>query len=300
MSRSLERGRVLPGQSGLCEAMPPPSGSTNLRLARVQRAVTARRQTLRKKPALFLDYDGTLVRIVRRPELATLKPEIRRLLMHLSRCLPMVIVSGRSLPDVHRRVGIKGIGYAGNHGLEISGPGWRYRMEGAARWRRLLRKVARGLLQELSNLPGILLEDKGSTLTVHYRQAGGAVRRQAAAILHRRLHPMEVGGRLRIHTGKAVWEIRPPVRWNKGEAVLWILKRPAFRGCWPIYIGDDRTDQDAFHAVRTKKGLGIMVGPARRRGAAHVHLIDPREVHRFLGWLLDSLGGSSPDGRKIR
>jgi len=205
----------------------------------------------------------------------------RRLIRALARYIPVVIISGRSLLDIKTRVGLKNLVYVGNHGLEIEGAGLRFRMKNAEPWRRRLKILATQLRRDLENLPGIFIEDKGCTLSVHYRLAGGAVRRKATKRFRGRIGPVEGRGRIRITRGKAVWEIRPPLEWDKGRAVKWILGRPQFRKRWPLYIGDDVTDQDAFRAIR-RIGLAISVGPWTQKGSAHLVLKDPKEVHQFL------------------
>jgi trehalose-phosphatase len=243
-------------------------------------------------PALFLDFDGTLAPIAPRPDQAWLTTEMRRLLSRLSRRLPAAIVSGRSLSDIRFRVGLPGLVYVGNHGLEIEGCGLRYRMENAEDWRRQLRTLGDRLRESLGDLSGIFIEDKGYTLSVHYRLAGRAVRRKAARRFAEQMKPFELRHQVRVSRGMAVWEIRPPIDWDKGRAVAWILGRRRFRGCWPLYIGDDETDQDAFRAIR-KIGLGIAVGPPARKGAAHFAVRGPREVGVFLRRLYSLLNGSS-------
>ncbi|MBI3995557.1 MAG: trehalose-phosphatase [Nitrospirae bacterium] len=244
------------------------------------------RDRMKQPAALFLDFDGTLAPIAPRPEQAWLPLKTLRLLKSLSRRVPVVIVSGRSLRDIRFRVGLEGIIYAGNHGLEIAGCGLRHRIGDAIHWRRFLKAVAEQLRKDLSGLHGILFEDKGSTLSVHYRLTRGAVRRKAARLFSGRMGPLQRRGRVRITRGKAVWEIRPPVEWDKGRAVAWIMRQPKFRGRWPIYIGDDETDQDAFRMIR-RIGVGIAVGPRNQKGSAHFVLRDPGEVYRFLRRVLD-------------
>jgi len=243
---------------------------------------------IERLPALFLDFDGTLSPIAPRPEEAVLSPGTRRLLSRLSRRIPLAIVSGRALPDIGSRVGLKGIVYVGNHGLEIAGGGLRYRMKSAARWRRRLTDLAKRIRKNLENLNGIFVEDKGYTLSIHYRLAGGSVRREAVRWMSSNIFPLRRSGIIRLGRGKAVWEIRPPIDWDKGKAVAWLLRQPRFRGGWPIYIGDDETDQDAFRVIR-KIGLGIAVGPRERKGRAHLNLRNPKEVVLFLDRLLHLL-----------
>lgn len=251
-----------------------------------------RRRKIGGLPACFLDFDGTLAPIAPRPEEAGLTSEMRRLLQRLSRRVPLVIISGRSLSDIRSRVGLPGLFYVGNHGLEIAGCGLRYRMENADPWRRTLKSLGDRLRKRLEGLPGIFIEDKGLTLSVHFRLAGRGIRRIAARRLAEGLRPLQRRRQVRIGRGKAVWEIRPPIDWDKGRAVSWLLRQARFRGRWPLYIGDDETDQDAFRAIR-KIGIGIAVGPREKKGSAHHVVRSPREVGLFLNRLLGLLGAGS-------
>jgi trehalose-phosphatase len=161
-------------------------------------------------------------------------------------------------------------------------------MNGASQWCRFLKKVARQLQAELGVIPGILIEDKGYTLSVHYRLANRAARRNAARVLYRQLGPMIHECLFQVKRGKSVWEIRPPVEWDKGKAVTWILKQPGFQGRWPLYIGDDETDQDAFRAIRDK-GIGIAIGPPKKKGEAHFCLVNQVQVGKILKVISDRL-----------
>jgi trehalose 6-phosphate phosphatase len=251
-----------------------------------------RRRKFGGLPACFLDFDGTLAPIAARPEEAGLTSDMRRLLRRLSRRVPVVIISGRSLSDIRSRVGLPGLVYVGNHGLEIAGCGLRYRMEDADHWRRTLKSLGARLRETLEVLPGIFVEDKSFTLSVHFRLAGGAVRRTAARRLAERLRLLQRRRQVRVGRGKAVWEIRPPIDWDKGRAVSWLLRQRRFRGRWPLYIGDDDTDQDAFRTIR-KIGIGIYVGPKQNKGSAHHAVRSPREVGLFLNGLLGLLDARS-------
>ena len=246
------------------------------------------RTTLQKKISLpfflFLDFDGTLVPIARRPGDVRLPVSVRRTLQTLSRVVPIAIISGRSLVDIKSRVGLPNVTYAGNHGLEIEGRGFRYRMKGFGRWQKFLEKLASLLEKDFEGIPGLIIEDKGYSLSIHYRLARKQGRLRATRLFRKRLKPLIDEGRVRVGLGKCVWEIRPPVEWDKGRAVLWILERSAFREKWPLYFGDDKTDQDAFRAIR-KTGVGFAVGPPASRGQAHYSIRHPRDVHALLDWL---------------
>ncbi|MGH7361795.1 MAG: trehalose-phosphatase, partial [Candidatus Methylomirabilales bacterium] len=120
---------------------------------------------------MVLDFDGTLAPIVRRPEAARLAPAVRDALRRLAGNphVTLTVLSGRSLPDITRRVGVKGIIYGGCHGLEIDGPGLRFRHPLASSIRRRIRMAAAVLDRVIPQFPGAHLEQKGLALAVHYR-----------------------------------------------------------------------------------------------------------------------------------
>ena len=242
-----------------------------------------------KRPVLFLDYDGTLTPIVARPDLAVLAQSVRSTLTALADRWSVAIVSGRDRADVQRLVGIDNLIYAGSHGFDIRGP--ELRSEHGASFLVDLDNVEQQLRQTLASFDGALLERKRYSLAVHVRglapSAATAVESVVDAALSRH-------ARLRKGTGKMVFELLPRLDWNKGKAVLHILEtlRPAGTAALPIYIGDDRTDEDAF-IVLAGRGIGILVAESPRETAAYYTLRDPDEVNSFLRRLLDAVGPTS-------
>jgi alpha,alpha-trehalase len=248
---------------------------------------TLTRRLAGRRVLLCLDYDGTLVPIAARPDLATFDDAGRRLLRALARHMPIAIVSGRSHTAVRGLVGVPPLIYVGNHGLEISGPHIRHRPEVPVTWRRDLNHVLR--LIEADAPPGGMVERKGVTASIHYRLVAATNRRRWLPRLRARLAAGAATGRFRVVRGKSVLELRPPVDWNKGEAVRWLLARPALRNRMPVYLGDDTTDEDAFRVVRMN-GVGVLVG-ASRRSAARYRLTGPADVRRLLVRWLQLLEG---------
>lgn len=243
------------------------------------------RRLARRRVLLCLDYDGTLVPIAARPHLATFDAAGQRLLRALARHVPIAVVSGRSLTSLRRLVGVPGLVYVGNHGLEISGPRMRYETPVPSAWRR---DLARLLVSIKRDAPlGSVLEQKGMTASVHYRLVAASDRRQWLPGLRARLRAEAGRGRLRVIRGKAVIELRPPVDWDKGAAVRWVLSRPALAGRTPVYVGDDITDEDAFLAVR-RNGVGVLVGRPRR-SAARYRFSGPADVRALLASWLQAL-----------
>ncbi len=241
-----------------------------------------------RRPAVFLDYDGTLTPIVEDPAAALLPEAARSAVRRLVARVPLAIVSGRDLQDVRRLVAIDGIWYAGSHGFDIVGPeGSRH--ERAPETRQALDAAERELEPRITAIDGARLERKRYALAVHYRQVArrrlpevsAAVEAVAAG------HPD-----LRRTGGKQVIELRPDIDWDKGRAIMWLLETmgPAGAGATPVYIGDDETDEDAFRVV-AGRGLGIVVrGEADQRPTVATLALDsPDEVPA----LLDAIGAAA-------
>jgi trehalose-phosphatase len=120
---------------------------------------------------LFLDYDGTLTPIVSTPEKAAIPKQIKGLLAKLSKDprYKLAIISGRALKDIIKIIGLKGIIYSGNHGLEIEGPKIKFKTPLSPGYMTILKKIKGDLKRRLSSIKGIFLENKGLSLSLHYR-----------------------------------------------------------------------------------------------------------------------------------
>jgi trehalose-phosphatase len=236
--------------------------------------------------AVFLDYDGTLTPIVSHPEKALLSDSIRQTLQALATRTSVAILSGRDLDDVRQRVNIIAIVYAGSHGFDIAGPRG-LRKEVATEFLPMLDMVEKELGKELAGVPGAHLERKRFSIAAHYRN----VKESDVPKLERAVS--EVAARhpeLRTIAGKKVYELQPNIDWDKGRALMWLLEslRLDQQEMFPIYIGDDLTDEDAFRAV-LNRGAGIVVSEEPRPTAASYSLKDPKEVERFLRKLVATL-----------
>jgi trehalose 6-phosphate phosphatase len=195
-----------------------------------------------------LDFDGTLAPIVDRPDQAVLPGATGEILreLHDDPSVTISIVSGRSLADVKARVGIRGLIYSGNHGLEIEGPGIRFVHPHALALRDRLRCIVQELANAASVLDGVEIEWKQLTASLHYRRASAFTRRELLEIL-RESH-LANERRFIVREGKKVYDIRPRVLWSKGDAVRLIQQRLNLREAVVILAGDDSTDEDAFSA----------------------------------------------------
>jgi trehalose-phosphatase len=236
---------------------------------------------------LFLDYDGTLSPIVRDPARAVLalgmKRRLERLVRH-GRCR-IAVISGRALSDIRDRVGIAGIVYGGNHGLEVEGAGVSFRCPVPPAARRALAEMRGRLEKALASVPGAFMEDKGLSLTVHVRKVKRADLPAVERAVAEAAGPYRIPGGVDVRPGKEVFEVLPCVAWDKGKTVLCLLKEGAVGGeaPWPVCMGDDRTDEDAFRAVRGK-GVTVFVGEPRTTEARY-YLRNIGEVAEFLGRL---------------
>jgi len=234
-----------------------------------------------RKVFLLLDYDGTLTPIVARPELALCPPEAKSLLEKLRNCpgSQVAIISGRALEDLKGKVGVSGIIYVGNHGLEMENPAGIHRKNLSPRRREELGRVRKELEAGLSSFAGVSFEDKGPTLTVHYRNAPRGSEGPVQAAVERVLAGYP--DRWRISTGKKIVEIHPRIEFDKGKTVRELLDRSPGARLLPVYLGDDRSDEEAFLAVR-EGGISVFVGPEPESSAASFFLRDPSEVLEFL------------------
>lgn len=239
-----------------------------------------------RRPAVFLDYDGTLAPIVDHPDDAVLAEPTRRSLERLAEVCPVAVVSGRDREDVEGKVGLDGVYYAGSHGFDISGPDG-FREQRGAEYRSMLGLAAGELEQEVSEIQGAWLERKRYALAVHFRQAPSDAEPTLRTLVDdvARKHPT-----LKPSGGKKIFELRPNLEWDKGRAVLWLLEALRLSGdeYVPLYVGDDETDEDAFRVLEDGTGVGVVVGRSHRSTLASLSLADPDEVAVFLERLVDA------------
>jgi trehalose-phosphatase len=238
---------------------------------------------------LLTDYDGTLADLARVPAEAFVADDVRDALdgMAIRPDITVGVVSGRRLVDVAERVGSDAEFVAGLHGLEITGPDAAFHHYALDTVAPVIERLLHDAERELSWCPGLFLEDKTYALTCHVRLSPPDLAARALDEFEAIVEPQLEARVLRLMTGAQAMEALPAVDWHKGRAVAWIRARVAARLGAPVavvYLGDDRTDEDAFAALADDD---VAVGVGER---PHTHLIDyrldgPASVGKLFGLL---------------
>lgn len=231
------------------------------------------------------DFDGTIAPFVRKPSQAKLPEEMRRVISRLAKKpgVRVAILSGRGLKDVKNKMGLKGVIYCGNHGLEMERNGIVWIHPEARVISRLIKTLALNIQKGIAGFRGAELEDKIYSLSLHYRRVS---RPQDVALLKRLLNSWVRPHRrhLRIVCGKKLLDVRPKFEWNKGHALLDIIQ--SLEGMsHACFIGDDQTDEEAFETLG-RRALTIRVGPALKSKARFV-LEHRGYVRRFLNLIAE-------------
>jgi trehalose 6-phosphate phosphatase len=227
--------------------------------------------------ALFLDVDGTLLELAETPQSVRVPTTLRQLLVSLSLRLDgaLALVSGRTLNDLDHLFAPLRFCAAGVHGWE------RRDVTGCVRRPQLdplqLQSARLSLRQFSARHDGLILEDKGHALAVHFRRAPHLSAEVSAAI---RTACRQLGDAFTVQAGKCVFEIRP-AGCTKGTAIRDFMQERPFLRRLPIYIGDDLTDEDAFAVVNEVGGISIKVGDQQSTLAQH-RLPGVRQVLRWL------------------
>lgn len=235
--------------------------------------------------AMF-DFDGSLAPIEDRPDEVALPPATRTALEDLrdARDVRVGIVSGRGRADLRDRVDIDGISYAGNHGLELHAGDERRTHPAAADARDDIKALSDELKSRLSAVDGAFVEDKGVTASVHFRLTSDD---QIPTVEQAVREVVRKSDDVRVTSGKRVLELRPDVDWHKGRAIRWLYDHhvPDDETWLPLYVGDDRTDEDAFD-VLPESGLALKVGHEPPTIAGY-RVADPTAVRSTIEWLAE-------------
>ncbi|KAA8546833.1 hypothetical protein F0562_003243 [Nyssa sinensis] len=238
-----------------------------------------------KQIVMFLDYDGTLSPIVDDPDRAFMSNQMRATVRKLARHFPTAIVSGRCRDKVYSFVRLAELYYAGSHGLDIKGPlkGSKYEkgtqavlFQPANEFLPMIDEVYKALVEKTKSTPGANVENNKFCISVHFRcvdeKKWSELAQQVKSVLKE--YP-----KLRLTRGRKVLEIRPSIKWDKGKALEFLLESLGYANCtdvFPVYIGDDRTDEDAFKVLRDRgQGFGILVSKIPKETNASYSLQEP-------------------------
>ncbi|WP_435159630.1 trehalose-phosphatase [Haladaptatus sp. DFWS20] len=235
--------------------------------------------------AMF-DFDGSLAPIEDHPDEVELPPATRTVLEELQREINVQVgvVSGRGLADLRERVDIDGITYAGNHGLELHTDDGQETHPVAEDSRDEIAELCDELESRLASIDGAFVENKRVTASVHYRLVDDE---HVPGVQRAVRDAVRDGDDVRLTSGKAVLELRPDVEWDKGRAIRWLYDHhvPDDEAWLPLYVGDDRTDEDAFETL-PKSGLGVKVGNHPPTVAGY-RVADPSAVRAIVAWLAE-------------
>lgn len=228
----------------------------------------------------FLDVDGTLLEIAANPNAVRVEPSLLQLLERLHRASGAVaLISGRAISDLDRRIANR-LPRAGQHGLErrdATGRLWLHATPAAAKDR-----IRNELSPWLERHPGLILEDKGVTLALHYRQEP-QLEAQMNALMEKLI--AEAGDGLIMQKGKCVVEAKP-ANFDKGTAIEEFLAEAPFKGRKPVFIGDDLNDEHGFAAINRVGGISIKVGDGDTCAAYRLP-----DVESVRTWLASALEG---------
>lgn len=230
---------------------------------------------------LMLDCDGTLAPIARHYRRAVFPSKAKEILKKIARApgVKIAIVSGRSLENLRRFVGVRGLIYSGNHGLEMKNGGKIEIHPGARRYLGVMSELGMAIEALLEYFPNADLENKRFGLSLHYRRLAPRMEKKLFYALKTAIKPFVSSRKVRILGGKKVWEVRPAIRWDKGRAAQWLVRTSGPGPALPVFIGDDTTDEDAFNAL--KNGITVRVGHAKDTRAGF-YLRSHSDVYRLL------------------
>lgn len=256
-----------------------------------------------KRLAVFLDYDGTLTPIVNNPEEAFMSQQMRDTVRQVAQLFPTAIISGRGREKVEGFVQLPELFYAGSHGMDIAGPKTtadglthQFSFQPAAEFKPLIDCVYNELCERLADIPGASVEHNTFCVSAHFRNCAADGWQRVAEVVE-----SIVAGRpdVTVTRGRKVLEIRPQVQWDKGSALLHLLEVLQLHqepDVVSVYIGDDKTDEDAFQALTNSgAGWGILVSTKVKPTAAAYTVQDPTQVQAFLD-LLVQYGCSGANG----
>ena len=257
-----------------------------------ERTADLRARLAGRRPAVFLDYDGTLTPIVADFTKAVLAPHMREAVADLAARCTVAVITGRDVTHIKDLVDLGNVLYAGSHGFDIEAGGRIGQTpQIGVSFLPDLDATEVALVRAVGEIAGAAVERKRFEVSVHYRLAAAEDVARVEAAVDRAIadHP-----RLQKKHGKMVFQIQPRVDWNKGRAVAWLLGELELdtERTMPIYVGDDLTDEDAFRTL-AGRGITVVVGDEDRPTSADFSLADPLEVERFLRLIAEIAGAGN-------
>lgn len=244
--------------------------------------------------AIITDIDGTISKISPTPQEAVVNPDMKQALIELKEKFNLVaVISGRSVCNAQKMVGVNGILYVGNHGLEYLFDGKYSMIPDVKEYLSQIKQFSEQLDEELSNINGLLIEDKGICCSIHYRQCKNPeiIRERIIDLLKKN----QLSKDLQISEGRKLIELKPPTNYNKGTITRKIIEDYGLERV--IYMGDDITDFDAFKEINDLNKEGLISGvsvlvisdeiPTYIKNAASFFVHDINEVLKFFKWLLN-------------
>lgn len=254
-----------------------------------------------KQIVVFLDYDGTLSPIVDNPDRAYMTKKMRATVRDVARYFPTAIITGRGAAKVYEFVKLAELYYAGSHGMDIMGPakssngskanctrttdkkGGVVLYQPASEFLPMIDKVSALLVEKTKRISGAMVENHKFCVSVHYRRVE---EKSWEALADQVISVIKEYPQLRLTQGRKVFEVRPIIKWDKGKALEYLLVSLGLANrndVLPLYIGDDRTDEDAFKVLRDRgQGYGILVSTVPKETNATYSLKKPSEVMKFL------------------
>ncbi|KAJ6791706.1 putative trehalose-phosphate phosphatase 6 [Iris pallida] len=255
-----------------------------------------------KQIVMFMDYDGTLSPIVDEPDKAYMSEAMRAAVKGVASYFPTAIVSGRCRDKVYNFVQLAELYYAGSHGMDIKGPtnAWKQHkainktkakansvlFQPASEFLPMIDEVYKALIEKTKAIEGSKVENNKFCVSVHFRRVE---EKKWSALAEQVRSVMKDFPKLRLTQGRKVLEVRPTIKWDKGKALEFLLESLGFANCndiLPVYIGDDRTDEDAFKVLRERgQGLGILVSEYPKETNASYSLREPKEARTVMQFL---------------
>jgi trehalose 6-phosphate phosphatase len=213
-----------------------------------------------ERSALFFDVDGTLLDICPEPRDVVSDGDLRGLLEELLKHChgALALVSGRALDDIDRIFSPLKFIAVGLHGAEIRDASGAERRADP----RIMDHARKPVRDFVASHEGLMLEDKGATLAVHYRN-----RPELGAEALRFLLRFSPGDGLAVQEGKFVVELKHGL-YDKGTAIAELMRAPPFEGRTPVFFGDDLTDEAGFALVNQSGGMSVRIGSAQVRTQA--------------------------------